>query len=183
MQRKERSETLQHAEYGDYIKDQYDEVLRQVDAEHTQAVMKLSADIVAERERTAEARARAKSERKVLERASEKVERELAHKEAELGDAARGARRLDEAIEKMRRENKALRKELATEQSRTREWKQTATRHVHKGRELERLRQVLGARIRELELEAQPRERLVGELKAQVRRRSLPAVSSAYALR
>jgi len=155
--------------YSEYVKEQYDEVLRQTEDEQTTALMQLSASVTAESRKVGEAKAAAKGERKLLLRSVDEVQRSLAERDSELGVAATEAKRAAEAIAKQKRDSVALRKQLLEEQARTREWKQTATSHVHKGRELERMRQVLAARIRELETEARPREQQLAELQEQVR--------------
>jgi hypothetical protein len=62
-----------------------------------------------------------------------------------------------------------LRDQIAQEQARTREWKSAATGHLRKGKELERMRQVLSLQLREMQQEAEPREQQLSEMREQIR--------------
>jgi hypothetical protein len=76
---------------------------------------------------------------------------------------------LQEHIRSLEKETAGLRKQLTQEQARTREWKATATGHLHKSRELERMRQVLSHQLRESQQQAEPREQQLAEMQEQIR--------------
>jgi DNA repair exonuclease SbcCD ATPase subunit len=131
--------------------------------------MGLRAKLMGVQEEVALARTTAKSEMNVLRKSAAALQESLASREHALRDGERAAAEQRAVVASLEREGAGLRKQLAQEQARTREWKATATQHLRKGKEFERMRQVLAHQLRDMQQQAEPREQQIAELQEQIR--------------
>lgn len=165
----DRKEQAQLSEYTVYIKQRYEEVLAQQEQEHEKEVMDLRAKLMQVQEEVALARTNSKSEMNVLQKSAAALQESLSSRETALREQIGENEDNQEIIRSLERETAGLRKQLAQEQARTREWKATATGHLRKGKELERMRQVLSHQLREMQQQAEPREQQLAEMQEQIR--------------